>query len=311
MQLGPYKDVVEVMVSDNHSDHPAEDIVKSLSEEYGIPVKYVYQETNIGMEQNFRFLIENARGEYIHVMSDDDILMPFFYPTFMPYILTGDYGMLSTDSIGGFLGEKGGQYNMYTRMTADFREYTCEEYVRKSMFRCGLISNVIFNKKVWEASLSHKNYARYHLYQTLAHELLGVMKYGRNCVLCTFPMVFMLRQRGGRLYDNEMFDSFILGRLSLYKDLDAMVPGIYEYAMNDRYRGMPYCQDFRMMGLQRAHYREKLPEYLEHFKGDDARWLKFWLKTPAVKFMVRHYRLVDKIGFHLLRLRRKFSSVKD
>lgn len=310
MQLGPYKDVVEVMVSDNHSDHPAEDIVKSLSEEYGIPVKYVYQETNIGMEPNFRFLIENAKGEYIHVMSDDDILMPFFYPTFMPYILTGDYGMLTTDRIEGTLGAVQVCSNPCAGMTADLRVYPVEEYIRKAMFRNGLISSVIFHKDVWRAADKDREYARYHLYQTLAHQLFGALKYHKDCVLCTFPMVFM-RCEGGNSYSETQYDSYILATLSLYKDLDQVLPGVYEYAIKSRYTGMPYYKEFRQLGLQRAHYREKLPEYLEHFKGDDARWLKFWLKTPAVKFMVRHYRLVDKIGLHLLRLRRKFSSVKD
>lgn len=310
MQLGPYKDVVEVLVSDNHSELPAEDIVKALSAEYDYPVRYVYQPENIGMEPNFRYVIENARGEYIHVMSDDDIVMPFFYPTFMPYILSGTYGMLSTDNIAGAVGSSIVGYNPHAGMTAELIEVSAEEYIKKAMFRNGLISTVIFNKGVWDAAPAGIDYSRYYLYQTLAHELLGTLKFGKPCVVCTFPMVF-LRTEVGISYSDEKYDSYILGILALYKDLDAELPGIYEYAFNKRYRGMPYYREFRSMGLQRGHYRHMLPKYLEYFKGDDGRWLKFWLKTPAVKFMVRHHNVVDRIGFHLLRLRRRFSSNKD
>ena len=64
---------VEVIVCDNASEDNTEELVKKYVNEYGI--KYYRNKKNLRMDGNFLKCLELAEGKYIHLMSDDDILL--------------------------------------------------------------------------------------------------------------------------------------------------------------------------------------------------------------------------------------------
>ena len=41
-------------------------------------------------------MIENSKGDYIHVLGDDDLLAPNFYATLLPFLRQKRYGMICT-----------------------------------------------------------------------------------------------------------------------------------------------------------------------------------------------------------------------
>lgn len=306
-QIGPYKDIVEIIVSDNHSDIPAEGIVKSLSEEFGIPVQYVYQPENIDSEPNFQYIINNTRGEYIHLVGDDDLLAPFFYATFMPYIKQGGYSLMVCDSLDADLHMKS--------LTHDARVEFCDmlmvrpfkEHIMHCMFKGGLTTNCIFSRCTWEAG-EGLDYSPYFRYLTFARELFGALKLDQPCVYSGYPLVI---QRGGRQHHfiNEYFDSIVLGRLNLFRDLDkAGVPGLYQRVIDHYFSSFPYPPEFAEMGANRPQYLPRLSQYLQHFSGDKTRWLKFWMKTPCYNFLLRHQTAVKKWGSRLLHVRSILSG---
>lgn len=65
---------VEVIVSDNASTDDAEGKVKKYCREHNII--YHRNAENLGMDANFLNCLQMAKGEYIHLLSDDDILLP-------------------------------------------------------------------------------------------------------------------------------------------------------------------------------------------------------------------------------------------
>lgn len=72
-QLSEYNsDEIEVIVSDNCSTDGTSDVLSKMKEEYGI--KLVTQTSNLGLVGNLYFLFENATGEYIWFLSDDDLV---------------------------------------------------------------------------------------------------------------------------------------------------------------------------------------------------------------------------------------------
>lgn len=88
-----YQDM-EILVSDNCStDHTAE-VVASFSDPR---LRYVKHEKNLGHEGNFNFCIEGARGAYVLVLHDDDLIDPDFIETCARH-MSGrtDYAMLRT-----------------------------------------------------------------------------------------------------------------------------------------------------------------------------------------------------------------------
>ncbi|HIW80358.1 MAG TPA: glycosyltransferase [Candidatus Acetatifactor stercoripullorum] len=69
-----WSDCIEVIVSDNASTDGTEAMMEAYSQEK--KVRYFRNPENLGMDKNFLKCLQLARGEYIHLLSDDDILLP-------------------------------------------------------------------------------------------------------------------------------------------------------------------------------------------------------------------------------------------
>ncbi len=80
--LGQSFDDFELLVSDNCSDDGTDDLVESYLVR-DKRVKLFRQSQNIGMWNNFNFLIEQASGEYLKVLCSDDFLLPLALETEM------------------------------------------------------------------------------------------------------------------------------------------------------------------------------------------------------------------------------------
>lgn len=66
----------EIIVSDDCSTDGTPGIIKKYSEAYPALIKPIYHEENIGAFQNFWFVHQKARGEYIAHMDGDDYALP-------------------------------------------------------------------------------------------------------------------------------------------------------------------------------------------------------------------------------------------
>ena len=73
--------VAEILVSDDHSQDGTFDIVDQYRAVSGVRV--VRQSERLGLGRHYRFLIENARADYICILSADDALFPTFSQTML------------------------------------------------------------------------------------------------------------------------------------------------------------------------------------------------------------------------------------
>jgi glycosyltransferase involved in cell wall biosynthesis len=71
-QLTQFDDEVELIVSDNCSPDQTRETVEKLRQQYNF--KYVRNKTNIGGNANFQRLTDEAMGEFIWFLADDDLL---------------------------------------------------------------------------------------------------------------------------------------------------------------------------------------------------------------------------------------------
>lgn len=65
-----YKDL-ELLIIDNNSTDKTQDIVKGISDKR---IRYIRNETNIGMVGNWNLCLDEAKGEYIHFLCADDLI---------------------------------------------------------------------------------------------------------------------------------------------------------------------------------------------------------------------------------------------
>lgn len=70
-------DLIEIIVSDNASTDNTADIVSYFSNRMpGLYISYYRHEKNLGIDANIYKVMKLARGKYVFILSDDDILIP-------------------------------------------------------------------------------------------------------------------------------------------------------------------------------------------------------------------------------------------
>lgn len=73
---GPDAKDVEVIVADNSVDDATDRAVRPLLRAWAGPARYVRNDPPVGMVGNFNRCVELASGEWIHILHDDDYLVP-------------------------------------------------------------------------------------------------------------------------------------------------------------------------------------------------------------------------------------------
>lgn len=79
---------LEILVSDNCSTAPETRAVAAAHQQADPRVRYHRQEQNIGLEGNFKYLLQNATGEFFFWAADDDEWAPEFVAVCLEHIGT-------------------------------------------------------------------------------------------------------------------------------------------------------------------------------------------------------------------------------
>ncbi len=66
---------LEIIISDNHSTDNTESIVRSYHDKR---IRYIKQPQNIGANNNFNYCFSAAKGEFVSLLLDDDLIDPDF-----------------------------------------------------------------------------------------------------------------------------------------------------------------------------------------------------------------------------------------
>ncbi|MDA9321671.1 glycosyltransferase [Gammaproteobacteria bacterium] len=78
----------EVCISDNGSTDKTRDVVKNVETLFDI--KYHRNETNLGIPRNFLKVVSMAKGEFIWLLGDDDMLLPDTFDRLLPLIIDSE-----------------------------------------------------------------------------------------------------------------------------------------------------------------------------------------------------------------------------
>jgi glycosyltransferase involved in cell wall biosynthesis len=84
---------VELVISDNASQDDTPRVVESFQQR-GLVLTYLRNETNIGPDANFIRCYQAARGEYVWIFGDDDILVPGGLHVLLGHLETRKYDLL-------------------------------------------------------------------------------------------------------------------------------------------------------------------------------------------------------------------------
>lgn len=92
-QLPGNEALVELLVSDNHSEDSTSDVVRKYIDQ-GSPVRYIKNNENIGGDRNFIQCFQQAKGKYVLLLGDDDVLLDGALNKIISVLKSGEYGVV-------------------------------------------------------------------------------------------------------------------------------------------------------------------------------------------------------------------------
>lgn len=136
---------VEITVFDNASPDDTQQVAEQLRRQDGA---FVYRRNaeNIGSDRNIAQCFDEARGSYVWILGDDDVVLPGALDTIMSVIRGARYGVVFARAYGydeDFIAEHpfdvGRPYTIYEDGNA---------YIRKVGLMSSFISSIILNKSL-------------------------------------------------------------------------------------------------------------------------------------------------------------------
>lgn len=93
-----YIEQIELIVSNNASIDNTAAIVSEFQNKW--PIIYFENESNLGPDANILKCFEKAKGKYVWIFSDDDILLPGAMPHLLALLEKSDYGTIRLGAVG-------------------------------------------------------------------------------------------------------------------------------------------------------------------------------------------------------------------
>jgi glycosyltransferase involved in cell wall biosynthesis len=90
---------VEILVSDNHSTDETPAVVANVIEA-GLAVRYLRNDQDIGSDANIAQCFNEARGEYVQIMGDDDLYVRGTLARVVALLETNEFGVLCLRPFG-------------------------------------------------------------------------------------------------------------------------------------------------------------------------------------------------------------------
>ena len=145
----PLVNLVEVIVSDNHSTDSTDKVCNFYSKKYPF-IKYHRQKINLGAERNYFYTVENAIGKYIWLISDDDYICDDAIKKIITSLQRNEnIGMLFLNYQYYSIEERGTLYPSRCKANADVMIGETKDFYKYIQFANSFIASSIYNRKKW------------------------------------------------------------------------------------------------------------------------------------------------------------------
>lgn len=133
---------VEILVSDNASTDGTSGIVKGIADTCPA-IKYFHNEVNVGFDRNVDLCVQRARGRFVWLMSDDDVICRQGAVAAVLQVIRNnpELAAIYIDS----------RHSIRLNQADTGLCVDAADFLRKSQFKCGLISSNIFQKNAWQS----------------------------------------------------------------------------------------------------------------------------------------------------------------
>jgi abequosyltransferase len=148
---------VELLISDNATPDETPEAVEEFVKQ-GLEVRYIRNDTNIGPDANFLQCFELARGKYVWIFGDDDLIVPGGISTIVGLLIDHEYSLVYVSPYwfrNDYLAERKSDY--LGRFAEEY--YGGVQFARRVGTMMNFISSIIVNKEQFYASQRDKDYS--------------------------------------------------------------------------------------------------------------------------------------------------------
>lgn len=284
-----YLGKVSIYVSDNCSTDSTSEVVNEYKEKYEC-IEYYRQKENIGAANNFKDAIQRVNSKYVALISDDDIVLPYYIPTILELLRNNqDVGLINVNMISC-------NYS-YTKFTGirDFHAFEGDlfyyqyggEFIKSHLEIPSLISSNVFDRRAFVKEIKLERVMDYPGYEWLA--LLYYAVIDKPCIYYDLPLLVQLNPKNQR-WEHNIPWYYVCGFGKLFENLDKEYNGIQE-KWNQRFSGWTQYWLFELINRYKLEYKERYNQMSCYLTTKRERFLLI-IAVYGNRFLLR---LADKL----------------
>ncbi|MCX6075094.1 MAG: glycosyltransferase family 2 protein [Campylobacterales bacterium] len=183
-QVGNRLDI-EVIIVDNAS----EDNTANLIQKYQNRVKYIRNTTNIGIDANINKCVFEASGHYVHILSDDDLLIDDALAKILTFINKDlDFiflnGVIFSES---FNPNKMTSYDRIFISNNDYVYTDMNQFLSSIWIWATFVSSFVVKREKWTMNKNIENYIGTDI--LLSYALVDLLQLSKNVVIIGKPCI--------------------------------------------------------------------------------------------------------------------------
>jgi len=295
-QLGEYKSIIELIVSNNNSEDETETVVSKYRSN-GININYVKNFKNIGADRNFAQCFALATGKYVLILGDDDILLDGAIDRILAVLKAGEYGLIYLNSYG-FNADY--QLEMPRKRKTGTVIYTNQaRFIERINYWITFASGNIVNKSLLDSDFNPAEFVGTNLVQ-LNWVLSAIFGAKENVVIEDYVVAFKSANTGGYqlcqvfgVNINRIFEAFVEKGINR-KNFDVI---------NRKLVQTFFPNLIVMQRKQSGGFNFEAEDYFKTLRQVFGRYLSFWFVTvPSIKLPVKLASLWIKLCNRILSL---------
>lgn len=289
-QLLEVEDKIELLILDNFSDELNYNKLISFLDKSEVVYSFIRHEMNTDGMPNLFTITSMAKGDYLFLLGDDDILSPNFINIILPVLESRKYSLIHWNRL---IGNACCDENRVQRKHFDgvTKEITMLEFLSDTTFDATFISSLIISKEAWEIGepFMRKEHYGYTWYSRMCY---GALKDGRPVFWYYMPLVLHRNpaKEWAKLYPIYL----ILGLGNIYRDLDKEYPGLLNVGIKWIHQ-TNVEREIRNMANNQNFYQPYEAEMAQYLTREEIRLMHYWLHVKNVKWARRREHYMKKL----------------
>lgn len=152
-QLEGYSDDVDLLISNNHSTDNTSEYLQELCLKYPFIKCYELSE-NRGPDENFLNILRKSDSEYVHILSDDDILIDGTLAKILDALKKREFGLIFLNSCvfyNTFDKNNLDKYSKTYEISDDIITTSKDKFIETVHLEFTFLSSLVFNKKCFDS----------------------------------------------------------------------------------------------------------------------------------------------------------------